>query len=229
MLKTWHPLGTVVRQENFKLLTARDEQMAKILANMETEDELASPIDDNETSINPVEKLELEKLKQQELRTQQEIIKLEKAKKIASSEAVKERIQEEIKAAKVRKEEEKQRRVEQTKTFKAVKDVHDIGHTVYSDVKNNIDNGVSKVEDNFNAAKATLEGVSIPGSIWLPISVLLIFFFLLLPVKGKTRAEWLFQAAVGQAEITGNPTANTQEEVFGAANGSSPNIRTFTR
>ncbi len=43
--------------------------------------------------------------------------------------------------------------------------------------------------------------VPAPGNIFLPVSILLFFFFLILPVNGHTRASWLFLALTGNAHI----------------------------
>jgi hypothetical protein len=63
-----------------------------------------------------------------------------------------------------------------------------------------------KVRDTAGGAWDWVGRIAIPGSIWLPIAVLLIFFFLLLPVNGHTRAEWLWLTLTGQAHIEGGGT-----------------------
>ena len=218
------------------MLSARDEQMAKIMANMEDEQTLATQArqDQELEGLSPQDKLIAEKLKQQELRSQVEIERLERAKNLAKSDAVKSRIQDEIEAAKVRKEQDRVDRETQAKTIQTAKDVSGIASTVYNDAKNQVDGVVNRASEFGLGVNATLEGVSVPGSIWLPITVLLLFFFLLLPVNGKTRAEWLFQTILGRAQI--KPEIGT-EDTFGGvdtniggfgSNGAGP-IRTFTR
>ena len=58
-----------------------------------------------------------------------------------------------------------------------------------------------RVGDTVGGVWDSIGRVATPGSIWLPIAVLLIFFFLLLPVNGYTRMQWLFLALTGQAQI----------------------------
>jgi hypothetical protein len=48
---------------------------------------------------------------------------------------------------------------------------------------------------------ASVGRVPAPGDIFLPISILLVFFLLILPVNGHTRASWLFLALTGNAHI----------------------------
>jgi hypothetical protein len=48
-----------------------------------------------------------------------------------------------------------------------------------------------------------LAGLPTPGSIVLPLVVLLVFFALLLPVNGHTRATWLWLVLTGNAHMVG--------------------------
>lgn len=52
-----------------------------------------------------------------------------------------------------------------------------------------------------SGAGAKLEALPQPGSIALPLTILLTFFFLLLPVNGHTRAVWLWLALTGNADV----------------------------
>lgn len=47
----------------------------------------------------------------------------------------------------------------------------------------------------------TLASLPTPGSLILPLGILLVFFFLLLPVNGHTRLVWLWLVLTGNAEI----------------------------
>ena len=58
-----------------------------------------------------------------------------------------------------------------------------------------------RVRDTAGGVWDSIGRVAVPGSIWLPIAILLIFFFLLLPVNGYTRMQWLFLALTGQSKI----------------------------
>lgn len=53
-----------------------------------------------------------------------------------------------------------------------------------------------------------IESLPTPGSLMLPLVVLLVFFFLLLPVNGHTRLVWIWLVITGNATISGvsNPT-----------------------
>jgi hypothetical protein len=46
-----------------------------------------------------------------------------------------------------------------------------------------------------------LETVSIPGGVWLPFSILMLLFIVLLPVNGHTRLGWLWKTITGNARI----------------------------
>ena len=201
-------------------LTARDEQMAKILANAQ---DVTLPEEEQDTPQTVGEKIQAEKLKQQEIRTEKDILRLEEAKRLAKSDAVKAKIAEEIRQAKIRQEELKLAKAHQTETFKTVKDVHGIASTIGSDIKTNVDGTVNRVSKTVDDVNKNLESVSTPGSIWLPISTLLIFFFLLLPVNGMTRAQWLYQTLIGNAQIGGAATnpqpANTSTTGGGSVGG----------
>jgi hypothetical protein len=50
-----------------------------------------------------------------------------------------------------------------------------------------------------------LESLPTPGSLVLPLSVLLVFFFLLIPVNGHTRFTWLWLVLAGDASIGSSP------------------------
>ena len=66
------------------------------------------------------------------------------------------------------------------------------------------------------------------GSILFPLSILLVFFFLLLPVNGHTRAMWMWLTLTGQADIA--PIGGVASGDFGAPTGvsSSPDATTPT-
>lgn len=221
-------------------LAGRDSQMAKILANMDdVDDDVTTPDPDIQEDATPVDPLTAEKLKREQIRTEQEIIKLERAKSLAKGQATKDALAEEIRQARIRKEELRVEKEQQTKAWKTAKDVHGIGHAVYSDIKTNVDGTVNKVGKTADDVKQNLESLAVPGSIWLPITVLLVFFFLLLPVNGMTRAQWLFQTLIGNAQIGGSGAATATTDTtttggsatggFGGGGESNGRLRTFTR
>lgn len=51
---------------------------------------------------------------------------------------------------------------------------------------------------------ARLGRIPTPGSLMLPLGLLLLFFFLLLPVNGHTRLSWLWLVLTGGAQISGS-------------------------
>jgi hypothetical protein len=84
----------------------------------------------------------------------------------------------------------------------------------------------STVDAFSNVIKGTqvrLESLPTPGSLLLPLIVLLIFFFLLIPVNGHTRLVWFWLVISGNAEIAvggqsdSNATATTPTTPTGAA------------
>jgi Fe2+ transport system protein B len=166
------------------------------------------PIEDQPTQIQAAsrlstsEKIEQEKLKHLQLKTAREIERLERAKEKAKSDAVKQKLQAEIEAAKARKEAEEKARREQSETAKTIGTVAAVGSQVGSSFSQAASNTVDRVQQTVDNVAGTLETISTPGSIFLPIAILLIFFFLILPVNGFTRAQWLWMSLIGDAQIT---------------------------
>jgi hypothetical protein len=200
-------------------LAGRDAKMAQIIANM---DSVTTPEEDEKQPQTVGEKIEAERLRQLEIKTEGDILKLEEMKKNAQSKTVKEKLAEEIRLAKERKAQIAAEKEQRTKTFQTVQDVHKIGSTIGADIKTNVDGTVNKVQKTAADVAQNLESVSTPGSIWLPISVLLVFFFLLLPVNGMTRAQWLYQTLIGNAQIGGaasNPQPSNNSTMGGGAVG----------
>ena len=60
---------------------------------------------------------------------------------------------------------------------------------------------INALGGTWRGAALTLEGIPTPGSLFLPLMVLLIFFLLLLPVNGHTRLVWLWLTLTGNAQI----------------------------
>jgi hypothetical protein len=57
---------------------------------------------------------------------------------------------------------------------------------------------------------SVIGGVPIPGDILLPLSILLLFFFVLIAVNGHTRLMWLWLTLTGNASLaTGSGTVTT--------------------
>ncbi len=137
--------------------------------------------------------LEEQRLVQARLKTEADIQRLEEAKRKATSQTVKDDLAAEvalIKSERLKAEEEEE-------------------ETTPSDlVKSKLGEAKSTIEDATNRAIGLgkegwngLGNVATPGSIFLPVSVLIVFFLLLLPVNGHTRIEWLWLALTGNAQI----------------------------
>lgn len=171
-------------------------------------DELTDLEETNEETPSVAEQIQEEKLKQSQLQTQAAINRLEEAKRKAKSDAVKAKLQEEIEATKARKdaaaEAQKTQLTEAAKQTQTVKDTANViraGGIVAGDAKQVIDGTVGKVQETAGNIAGTLATVSTPGTIWLPVTILIIFFFLIIPVGGQTRMQWLWDAVTGNAKI----------------------------
>lgn len=77
-----------------------------------------------------------------------------------------------------------------------------VGTDAFKNVQDQAFNTAEKIRDTAGGVWGSIGRVAIPGSIWLPVAILLIFFFLLLPINGYTRMQWLWLALIGQAQIT---------------------------
>ena len=62
-------------------------------------------------------------------------------------------------------------------------------------------------------SRSSLENIPTPGSLVFPLIILLVFFFLLVPVNGHTRIVWLWLVLTGNAEVSGaSPQPNAPPE-----------------
>ena len=77
--------------------------------------------------------------------------------------------------------------------------------------KASANNVVDKSGQVWKGATAQLGRIPTPGSIILPLVVLLVFFFMLLPVNGHTRFVWLWLVLTGNANIGDNSGQNAGE------------------
>lgn len=75
-----------------------------------------------------------------------------------------------------------------------------------NDTRARIGDGISTGLSNIVSG---LAAIPLPGTVLLPLSILLLFFFALLPVNGQTRLMWLWLVLSGNAHLTGEtlPTA----------------------
>ncbi len=203
---------------------ARQANMSKIQVSIQDEEMLKkqAKLDDSlDTRLDAEKRLNEERIKQASLKTQQEVHRLEKAKQEASSSSVKSKLQDEIIEAKRRKEEEDAKRKAQLDTIKVASASVTATKEVGSAVKGAGDLSVKRAQDTLGNVAGTLETVTTPGSIFLPATILIIFFFLLLQVNGMTRAQWLWLSLIGDAKIGASPDATTQPSGQGGSqNGS---------
>jgi len=207
----------------------RQAQMASIKAKLELEEKLKQQAqnDPELSNLAPEDRLHAEELKKGDLATTLEINRLKRAKAAATTKDIKDKFQAEIDEAILRRDEEKARQKEQAETIKHATGVVDVGTKIYNDAKNQVDGVVERGQAAVAGGASWLETKSIPGSIWLPITTLMIFFFFLLPINGKTRAEWLFEAIVGQSSIKNPNYGGGSVGDFGEGMPPVP-IRTFT-
>ena len=78
---------------------------------------------------------------------------------------------------------------------------------------------VSALQQIAKGTGVSLAGLPTPGSILLPLVILLVFFFLLLPVNGHTRLVWLWLTLTGNAEIGQDSTSSSGAGFSGGAGG----------
>lgn len=128
----------------------------------------------------------------------QDQIELDRAADIISNKnLVKQHMQDAEKAVKEQKRKDKEELATRKKLVNAVADTYSAVHT-------NVMNTSDKVVDTVKNGWDTIGHVATPGSILLPISILAIFFFIIFPVNGNTRFQWLYLAMTGQAVIAGS-------------------------
>lgn len=182
--------------------------IAKLTANVDELQDTTIETDSRiEDSLNKQDDIE-----QEGIRTQLAINRLEKAKEVATSDSVKRKLQEEIDAAKQRKAEETARKREQLETLQTAKNAGQAATNVVASVGGAISHTTGRINDAVTSAGRSIATVSTPGSILLPVTILLVFFLLLLPVNGYTRAQWLWMALIGDAKIktsVGTEESNT--------------------
>ena len=97
------------------------------------------------------------------------------------------------------KKDKEQKKVLTTLPSRAVQTALD----VTAEKKDQFVHTYNQVVDFFKSGWETLGNIATPGSIFLPVVILLLFFFVVFPVNGHSRFEWWFMAMTGQAEITG--------------------------
>ena len=144
----------------------------------------------------------------QEISTRKQINALKRAKIIAKSDDVKKKLQEEIDLAEIRLVEEREAERERLETISRAQETAKATGNVIQGVAGAASNVGDRVGELASNVGGTIATVSTPGSIFLPITLLLIFFFLILPVNGMTRAQWLWLALTGGAQIVSGSGGN---------------------
>ena len=190
-------------------------------------------LDQAASVVSNKELLEEQRLLQAKLKTEADVQRLEEAKRKASSQAVKDDLDNEIaliKKEKLQAEQEEKERLENQTPADVAKDKTS---QAVKAAKKTVDDTVSRVAKTGKEAWDGIARVATPGSIFLPVSVLIVLWLLLLPVNGHTRIEWLWLALTGNAQLVSgggadfnNSSQNTTQQ-GGGADFSAP-ITTFT-
>lgn len=77
------------------------------------------------------------------------------------------------------------------------------GREVVQGARDQVTRTQQTVTRSANEVGAAIGSVPIPGSILLPMSILLLFFFALIPINGHTRLMWLWLVLSGNAHLSG--------------------------
>ena len=138
-----------------------------------------------------------------EPKTEEAAAELDEAAKKAKAKAVKEKLKEQARLARERKEEEERLRQERLETINKTKDVVGIATQTAQSFNDVGARAYDRLAETASGAGKIIASANTPGGLFLPITLLLIFFFVLLPVGGNTRAKWLWKAMIGQSHIKG--------------------------
>lgn len=179
---------------------SRDAVISQINANIAGQS-LPDEQDNQQESSQEEQQLDaavatLDPINEIKLRREQERLEVEKQKEKERQEDRIRKLQKEAAEGneKAQRELELEKRKQTDEAIKA-------GTDAFKGVQEQVFNTASKVRDTAGGAWDSIGRVAIPGSIWLPVAILLIFFFLLLPINGYTRMQWLWLALTGQAHI----------------------------
>ena len=178
----------------------RDAVVSQIQSNMEDsqplqEDEQASASDQEQEQLDAAVST-LDPIKEIRLKREQEKLEIERLKE---KERQEDRIKKLQKAA-ADGDEQARRELDLVKKKQGEEAIKITGDTIKG-IQDQATHTAKRVGDTVGGVWDSIGRVATPGSIWLPLAVLLIFFFLLLPVNGYTRMQWLFLALTGQATI----------------------------
>ena len=77
------------------------------------------------------------------------------------------------------------------------------GREVIQGARDQVTRTQQTVTRSANEVGAAIGSVPIPGSLLLPMSILLLFFFALIPINGHTRLMWLWLVLSGNAHLSG--------------------------
>lgn len=138
------------------------------------------------------------------------------------------RIKQEKEEKKAREEEEKKNYLKAKADLIKGKNIVDTVTDAYSGAHETVMNTANKVTDTASNFWDSIGRWATPGTIFLPVSILLIFFFVLLPVNGHTRMEWLWLAMIGHARIKGSsdrPSQTVESDVYEAVSSTRGTMR----
>ena len=113
----------------------------------------------------------------------------------------KETQEESKKQAKKLEKEQEQTRLQAAKIIRENEEYREEQSNRVMQLVENLSASVGKLWKN---TQVQFENLPTPGSLAFPLIILLVFFFLLIPVNGHTRFVWLWLAMTGQAEISGS-------------------------
>jgi hypothetical protein len=152
----------------------RDKQMAAIKASLEQAPHTKNPVDIEDTPTLPIVEDEKKQVKEK------------KETEKSAREQLKEQEQTRLQAARITEQSEKEGQAQSSRIAEAALSIS------------------QNVANLWKGTQVQLENIPTPGSLLLPFIILMVFFFLLLPVNGHTRFVWLWLVLTGQAEIGGS-------------------------
>ena len=111
-------------------------------------------------------------------------------------------------------EADRQREEESEAVYKARQALEGVQDTVAS--------GREVVRNNALRVGNAIGSIPIPGDLIVPLAILLLFFFALIPIGGHTRLMWLWLTLTGNAQISGAGTGTAAPVIAGTTPASLP-------
>ena len=173
----------------------RDETIAAISANIPNDVDVSQQEEDIQleeaiAKLSPVEELKAQR--------EQEKLDIQRLKEEERQAARLEELKERAKNGddKAKKELEIAQREQAKKVITGTADA-------FKNVQDQAFKTAEKAQNVASDAWVSVGRIATPGSIWLPIAVLFIFFLLIIPINGYSRFQWLWLAVFGNAKIDG--------------------------